>query len=510
MLRCAQQGDKELTHIEYCWTDTWCINQNDPEDKSQQIPHMEHIYRNACCVVVTVRHKFSFSQNDWNELVERLQNIISCIRDPSTRYSQAGFEMYQLANQSPELIKAINILREFNSLGWMGRVWTAQEYILAKRLSCVGDDLRPFNLLPKDMESILLVWGLSNGGEVHMFTNLFILIGGRLGSMDMTLSMELPAHRKSTYLEDEIYGLMGASGVVIAPMTNAKIEEIWGTWWEKAIQEGHLIWALLPRYLQMTADDCNCVMPSFKGRLQSLSQNQISRTPPLGPVEVQDGTVKFSGFLAGTCTIVKAFGRIKNNTVLMLRELIEFSNGDLGLARQLCAAFTSGTHNREDSDSVAEWECAFYHWRLKTNLPNASEDIYQNTEDSPGELKGLLVNYISEGNVFLALVQNSFKTTPILVSSDEQTPEGQLLAIDLNAKAAEGKESRMLMIVSVPSAENTDNRSLHRFGISSELLIMEDQDVGKAEQINGHVYDTQIETFEVGGKTCWYCSRKSS
>jgi hypothetical protein len=34
MLLVVQETNEEVARIQYCWTDTWCIDQNDPEDKN--------------------------------------------------------------------------------------------------------------------------------------------------------------------------------------------------------------------------------------------------------------------------------------------------------------------------------------------------------------------------------------------------------------------------------------------------------------------------------------------
>ena len=53
----------------YCWIDTWCIDQDDTEDKLRQMPLMDEIYKGALLVLITVRHHFTFSQEDWNAAI---------------------------------------------------------------------------------------------------------------------------------------------------------------------------------------------------------------------------------------------------------------------------------------------------------------------------------------------------------------------------------------------------------------------------------------------------------
>jgi hypothetical protein len=138
MLLVVQETNEEVARIQYCWTDTWCIDQNDPEDKNRQIPMMGEIYKNAEIVVVTVRHKFSFTQSYWDHLDHILKPVSRLVRDFDTRFTVETQGLLRTSQVIDDIEKAREVLREFCNLEWMKRVWTAQEYILASRLVCIG------------------------------------------------------------------------------------------------------------------------------------------------------------------------------------------------------------------------------------------------------------------------------------------------------------------------------------------------------------------------------------
>lgn len=508
MLRITQERHEELFGIKYCWIDTWCIDQNDPEDKRRQIPMMGEIYRNALCVVVTVRHRFSFTQEDWNAILQKLQEPILYTRDRIITDSDKAVAAYEALHISKELDRALEIIREFNELVWMKRVWTAQEYILAARLVCIGGDLHPFDLLSDDMNSIILIHMYKSRNRLGEFDSLRILNHVRKKLYDPTLAMELAIHRKSCFPEDEVYGLMVISGVVIKPISNASTEQVWRAWLEQSIRAGHLLWAVLPQDVQARVYSYNCIIPSFESRRQSLVNNRVQSTPLLGPVEIQNGAVKFSGFIAGTCTIITSLGHIKHDEDFITM-VVATTKGDLDLTRHIYAALCSGSDTKEESGNSAQWQCALYRQDSMSWIRKVASRRLRKLKSKIGEPKGMRVNLWAEGNAFLAFVENDLKSTPIIVFMVDQIPEGRLVAVDLNAKAGSSEnEKHILMIVSMPPDGVLRKRSLHKVGISSAVFIPKDQDVERAKNMNGHVYDRRIETFEVGGEGCWYCSKK--
>jgi hypothetical protein len=103
---------------------------------------------------------------------------------------------------------------------------------------------------------------------------------------------------------------------------------------------------------------------------------------------------------------------------------------------------------------------------------------------------------------------NNLKTTPILVFAERQIPRGELVAVDIDAAfvGTRDQERHVLMILSVPPGGVKSGRALPRFGISSSVFVPKDGDVEKAFQFNGHVWNSPLERYTVGGKICWHCS----
>ena len=120
-----------LSEVRYCWVDTWCIDQNDPTDKAQQIPSMYNIYKEARYVVVVIKHLFSFSQRDWDVVCSNLQQAIAYEQDDFRR-GQDALACYFTPEVSKNLNAAAEMIEELFSVPWFERIWTAQEYILAR------------------------------------------------------------------------------------------------------------------------------------------------------------------------------------------------------------------------------------------------------------------------------------------------------------------------------------------------------------------------------------------
>jgi hypothetical protein len=228
MLRVVRETDEELARTHYCWIDTWCIDQNDSEDKHRQIPMMGKVYKNANVVVVTVKHKFTFTQSYWNELVHSLGIPFGLVRDPNTCNIIETRNYLRTAQFIDNVEKACEVLREFRNLEWMKRVWTAQEYILARRLVYIGGDLRPFTLLWHDMWVVIFLhdWIVIIPWKSDLGTCRYLKLCVPC-VVDLTLAMGLALYRKAFYVEDEICGMMAASQVVMTPANNATLEGIW-------------------------------------------------------------------------------------------------------------------------------------------------------------------------------------------------------------------------------------------------------------------------------------------
>lgn len=219
----ALRSQAELNAVRHCWADAWCINQ-DPEDKLQQIPLMASIYPDAEMVLITVDHKFSFTQTVWDEAMAKLKPAFQLFwKDPWDGYEHHYLET---RSASPKFRHAYSLLHEVACLPWNTRVWTAQEYILAKSALFIGSDFQQLRLDKHHIKSLISLQirfpdaGLDRfqGGEIAALARL---IDQKLGFNTKSSVIRLAQHRKATIPVDQIYGLMSCSGIVITPMPGA-------------------------------------------------------------------------------------------------------------------------------------------------------------------------------------------------------------------------------------------------------------------------------------------------
>jgi hypothetical protein len=115
------------------------------------------------------------------------------------------------------------------------------------------------------MWRIVIDEGISNGLQsVEMFNVLNELASKK---RDRTEVMMLAKRRSSTFVEDEILGLMAALTVLVSPSSidNGGLDGLWKIWWQKAIEKGHFQWALLPKLDREPQNPIfgNCLMLSF-------------------------------------------------------------------------------------------------------------------------------------------------------------------------------------------------------------------------------------------------------
>jgi hypothetical protein len=103
----------------YCWIDTWCIDQNDAEDKLRQIPLMGEIYKGALLVLITVRHHFTFSQEDWNAAIAGCQAMMDVQRLPGDEYQASPARIDSMTVPAVKsLLRCYSMMLEVAGLPW--------------------------------------------------------------------------------------------------------------------------------------------------------------------------------------------------------------------------------------------------------------------------------------------------------------------------------------------------------------------------------------------------------
>lgn len=209
---------KYFPSLSHCWVDTLCIKQNDEEDKERQIHMMGEIYHGAVAVTVALASKLEISQEEIDFLSEKLEG--ACFMAANETWRDDG--LYWANGPGKEIIiKAMNGLEIFTQDEWVCRIWTLQEFVLARSIVWIGSDhipLRVREILFSAIPSICDTLNISEciGGKYTRLYSYFSgMINCKLRVIDRTRIMELLGKRSATVPADEIYGAMAASGVIV-------------------------------------------------------------------------------------------------------------------------------------------------------------------------------------------------------------------------------------------------------------------------------------------------------
>jgi Heterokaryon incompatibility protein (HET) len=139
---------RELGGTRLLWIDTWSIKQHDYRDKYRQIPQMGTIFETAEAVVAVTTYVFSVAQWDWNSLAfdvnGKLRTLIT-----GSKNDPKPHQNYEIL--APLLSKVAAIFLEMVRMRWFNRIWTCQEFILAKSIVWVGGNGLPLRIRPTDM-----------------------------------------------------------------------------------------------------------------------------------------------------------------------------------------------------------------------------------------------------------------------------------------------------------------------------------------------------------------------
>ena len=136
----AMKTDDPIGYETWIWADAICIDQSDPDEKSQQVPLMRQIYQSADVVLVWL-----------GELVEADRNLIQLVSDLHENLVQAT------AGRDPRSINTIALrdsgkiphpasedwkrLGDFYREPWFSRKWIIQEVASAKKLGIMKGPL---------------------------------------------------------------------------------------------------------------------------------------------------------------------------------------------------------------------------------------------------------------------------------------------------------------------------------------------------------------------------------
>ena len=350
----------ELSGTRLIWIDTWSIRQHDSRDKYRQIPQMGVIFETAEAVVAVTTHVFSFAQREWNSLAFDMNAKLQILTTSSKDVLKTRQHYDPLV---PLLSKAAAIFLEIARLRWFNRIWTAQEFLLARSIAWVGGNGVPLRIRPIDMVHSLTCI-LNDGRRSNPLSGDWIsekiklealesICQLRLGLCDSTRAMQLAEFREAAVLDDEIYGLMSAARVVIYPpldhsLSPAHIRQIW---WTRAIREVHLRWALLPVWSSQSmtlqanpgpkqSSVWNCAMPVFGDHTQASRKSTIDSVSTIGKVDVTAGTISAVGRLVGTTFLHVYLGKCDLSELDKLR-IIAVAGFNTSIAVKFWSAWTA-------------------------------------------------------------------------------------------------------------------------------------------------------------------------
>lgn len=211
--------------VMHVWFDTKCIDQEDDDDKRTQVPLMGRIFGQAEAVIVFLSTDLGVTQPDVDILSEHLEGALA-MREAEA-WSEEGVH-WQHGEGRKWLTRGMRGLLRLASTAWASRVWTLQEFVLARKVAWIGTDLQPIcfdDAIPAVLPDICDTLGIDEllGPE---FQNVYSYYQGmanvRQRKIDRSRIMELLGNRKATFEVDEVYGVMAASGIIIEPVRNEK------------------------------------------------------------------------------------------------------------------------------------------------------------------------------------------------------------------------------------------------------------------------------------------------
>lgn len=524
-------SDSEMKKIDYCWIDTLCIDQNDPGDKRRQIPLMGDIYGNAQVVIIVTGERLGLSQAEIDQIAASVEDAVQMSETDS--WLQDGEQWTSSQQHRSKLKKAMDCLEIFTRPTWGTRVWTLQEFILAKRIIWVGGDLQPvkideglFQAIPNVCDYLAIEECLVSKYS-KLYSHFSGMAGAHLKKIEPTRVMELLGNRTATVPEDEIYGLMAASGVVLHETGITGKEKVWALWWEKAIQTGHFRWAMLPPAIPLIPDPRdvrNCIMPQYSVRHLASTNSILDVVKPHGPTEVSAGVVTMQGRLAGRCEILRRLGRIhidEDGAVIRDVTLILFANNDWNIALRIAGAFGAGRYSFKQRAMIAQ-VLQFNHYRAKLAVLEQRTRLFRPRFRNQRQkyvwsdfmlLQSNQMRVMNDSLAFLAKISNNLKMTDVVVVTDGHAPTHDLWAIDFGAINDSKKtmftivrgEPGVTAVSLSPSCQGPESPSLHREGVSMFAQVTDD--VNQAIQYSCHIIDqaTDLQSFRVGGKSCLGC-----
>ena len=374
----------------------------------------------------------------------------------------------------------------------------------------------------------------------NAFDQIVPLTRIRNGQSPKTSAIYLALNRRCAFLEDEIYGLMAASGVTVPPIYGVDMEVVWRTWWERAIRDSHVSWIMMatsnPNWNHVLQRSNNCIRPHFHFRFAAIASAGLATLGirPYAPLDLHQGTVSLLGRVAGVCKIEMYLGQFEDLASISERKTIE-QLPDIETVMMLCRALAFG-HSQDEIN----WS----RWIYKGQSVKSDINVEFNKAEDPKQVNNSCVVTGSRlggnedqksledgqepprlnfgpglpipGRLYLTTIRNRLGSTAVLVNAAEIPKGGQLLAIDVGASMENSEEDphryegKALLVVHLPEGVDRTSGTLHKVGTTSPVFVPEVSKGGldkfeRAQMYSGYVLEDEYERLRVGGDSCPYC-----
>ena len=524
---------QSLPDLEFCWVDTFCIDQASEDDKRRQIPLMGDIYSNAVSLAVMLPYPLQTCQTDVDRLAEALYPAFKVVEDDDWTVNQTELCMGEPLKSL--LTKALYGISHLVRGSWATRVWTAQEFLLAKSVTWIGTDRATISVPDAHFYAIITIF--HEYFSIEHFERLqklklfmWPLLLFRLQDIDRTRFITQISERECSVPQDMIYGAMAASGVTISVGQGQQVEDIWRLWWEAAIKQQHVRWACcaimwktagVPPVLR----SYNCAMPPFEVRQIAsdvLSFNHVER---LGPVKLKNGTVSLSGYDVGVCKIVAHLGHYHTCVTpdgLPIRApnltFVLWAQGNFTLAFRIATALSAGCLNIKNLLLVAQvLKCNYSKavWAVKHNKADSFNPMFRSYRQFKvyaffNKIQGHeLTSVAGTGlEVYLANVSNTVTSTDVAILMPGKAPQGEIRALDFNLTRWKAEfAARFLTIVKTPAISSSPNLrdpsksdTLHKVGVTLPVKFSSFDVYGQHDFEGG-----KPQPFHIGGDSCTLC-----
>lgn len=500
----------------HCWIDTWSIDQNDAQDKQMQIPAMGDIYRGAELVVIVTSHQFSFVQQDWELALGRAKPVFMAyfqyFEDPSGALESLRALPQSARDSFGSLARMVG---EIASIPWATRIWTAQEYILAKAQCWIGANKKLLCLAENDMDYItraaelfkheLATEKVLSERQWQMLSipqNMHLIKSGVASPLK---AMSLARDRHCLMPKDQIYGLMGATGVVIKHEEQDTLEIAWQKWCEAAVSKGHidiLYTAAIRAPVSLLESSWNCAMPTWKDRCDIFHQSYLPSARCTSRPSIDKGTTSLLGKVAGLCLIDRYL--CSGGLPTELEDLAAFCGHDLVLAEKVCCAEDGGVRPEQEVKERAKAIHAAHVYTTKPKLMEQERIELQQVMDDFSA--GILSRYGMGTHIYLARLVNACNSRDIFVFTDEDLYEDEeLLALDLADDQTIQQPHPVTQLVVARAPPKIDG-ALHKAGTTSlvKLHYGDELDVDKCG-CEGYAHTATYQELKLGGSNCWYC-----